>query len=191
MRFVTHTDFDFSTAGLYRKIEPLEKALVRIATCDEVIVSHHSKGVETINQARAGDYIIGSLHHAGSYVVTADRFATLYEQDPSDSRYYRTTETRRALLVLESVRFQASWGAEQNVPAGGMVIQTGDGLYGVDPLSFIRKYGRVDDRTDDQSVFVRLSDSLESQCIEAEKRFQINHLIDIDLRMKNRALFSG
>lgn len=191
MRFVTKDDFDFNTAGVYRKVEPLAKSLVRMATQIETIISHHSQGVETTNQAQVGDYIISSAQHDGSYVVSAHRFAELYEADPFDPRFYRATETRKALLVLEPVRFQANWGAEQNLPAGGMVIEAGEGIYGIDPFSFIRKYGRVDDSRSDNPVFTRLSDSLEWQRAEAEKRFLINHLHDIDLRLQNQALFSG
>ena len=192
MRFVTPADFDFALAGWYRKVKKLSFADVRQADHAEEIITHNSGGVETRNMAQPGDYILrGSSDRYGGqgYIVTADRFAEIYEIDPDLLDHYRNKEVRRALLVLDDVSFVSPWGVEQHINAGGVVVEAGPYIYGVDKFSFIKNYARADD-TESHSVFALLNEPLDVQHDKAQTAGRDNHLRDIVLRLENAQLFA-
>jgi hypothetical protein len=189
MKKVSKEDFDFSKAAEYRKIGLVPKVDVRVAETEETVISFASGGVETKNQALPGDYILkGSA--GGGYVIKSHRFFEIYEEDPVQRDSYRTKITRNGLLLLEDVSFVAAWGEEQVTKAGGVIIEAGPYVFGVDRDSFVREYGRVDDSAE-KTVFALVSDDLSHQRAEAEKRGLTNHLLDIDLRLANKALFES
>lgn len=63
--------------------------------------------------------------------------------------------------------------------AGGVVIDEGDYIHGVQGSSFDAKYARIDM---DEKVFIALNMPLEVQYYEAERRKLSAHMKDIRLR---------
>jgi hypothetical protein len=190
MRIVTKDDFDFSTGAEYRKTTPLVKKHVRVVTEIEKIISHHSTGVETENTAQIGDYIIKSSDEGDGYIILAHRFFEIYEEDPTNDLFYRAKVTRTGLTVLEDMKFIAPWGQEQNISAGGVIIEAGPYIYGVDIFDFIDGYGRVDD-SPEKATFAILNEPLENQLQKAKQLGLKNHISDIELRLKHENIFKN
>jgi hypothetical protein len=188
MKKVKYQDFDFSLAAEYRKVERLLKQHVSVATEKRSIVTYHSSGQETENSAQVGDYIIKTSEKDDGYVITRDRFAEIYEEDKLEPDYYCSKIIRSGLLTLEDVIFVAVWGKEQHVKAGGMIIDSGQHIYGIDGKSFVKKYGRVDQSTE-KNIFALLSDDLEYQLSKAKSLDLQNHIFDISTRMQYPEFF--
>ncbi|MDB5477760.1 MAG: hypothetical protein JWM96_255 [Alphaproteobacteria bacterium] len=184
-RFVTKADFDFSKGAEYRKAKLLSKSHIRMAEKEEKIISFHSTGKETQNTAMPGDYIIKTTEKGDGYIITADRFFEIYEDDAGDARYYRNKITRIALLILEDIRFIAPWGEEQNVASGGVIVDAGNYIYGIEKNSFITNYARVDNN-EAKEIFALVKDDLEEQLEKAVALKLENHILDIKTRLENK-----
>jgi hypothetical protein len=161
---------------------------VRVALQEEKIVTNHSSGKETENTAKPGDYIIKTSDKDDGYVILADRFFEIYEDDPTKERFYRNKITRIGLLTVEDIAFNTPWGEEQSVLAGGVVIEAGPYIYGVDKFSFIKNYGRTED-SPELNTFVMMDESLEIQLQKAKQLNLKNHIFDIELRIKHQNMF--
>jgi hypothetical protein len=176
-------DFDFDNAALYCKIEPLENTRVRCADKIETIITYHAHGIETQNIAQIGDYIIKGSRYGGSYIIRQHDFDTLYIERNGQ---YHARACRKAIMTIQDCSIMTPWDDVQHVRAGGMIIESGNNVYGVDRFSFIQNYGRADDAG---HCFVRLDESLAIQYRESQSRNLQNHMRDILLRESNPHFF--
>lgn len=141
-RKVTAGDVDFSAAPIFRKTATLKKADVVIAEREQEVETTLDGATETRNTARAGDRIVTGTK-GERYVIKADRFGQLYEEDPHDASRYLSRNRVRALQLQEAAEIVAPWGETQRVPAGGYVVQTLDNpqdVYLVSAEVFERTY---------------------------------------------------
>ena len=189
MKRVTKADFDFSKAAEYRKTILLAKSHVRVAEREEEIVSHHSEGIETVNIAYPGDYVIKTKVEGDGYVMQMHRFPQVYEEDTEHPGFYRNKVTRMGLLALEDCAFMTPWGQEQNLIAGGVLIEADEHIYGIDRHSFIRNYARVGKAPERETV-VAVSEPLEVQLEKVQALELSNHISDVRLRMAHISLFT-
>jgi hypothetical protein len=120
---------DFSQAQFYRKTSALSKAMVRVATAEEEVVTKYKddEKPETKNVANPGDYIITDSS-GGEYVIRAEKFDKLYEQDPNDAGRFVSKSVRKAVQLSDEGRlWKESWGHSgemQKVEAGGYATQS-------------------------------------------------------------------
>jgi hypothetical protein len=111
---------------------------------------------ETTNTAQPGDWIVTNLSPKqeplrdqdgceNTYVITADRFPTLYEA--TDGRNAHGT-VYRAKGVVEALRLPggfdiiAPWGERQQAPAGYLLL-SGDEVYGNNAETFAATYVEI------------------------------------------------
>jgi len=133
---------DFSNGRLARKY-----ARVRAwqATREEEIASEMQDGFrETTNTARPGDYIVENPD-GERYVMSADDFQPRYRPTDQESVYEPASEPVRVVELKEDVRFEAPWGEEMRIRAGGFLISNSpDDIYGIQADEFAKTYTYVD-----------------------------------------------
>jgi hypothetical protein len=122
-RFVTASNFDFSSAKVYRKTAKLDKSNIEISDGIQVISTIVNGKEETRNVADNGDYIITGFSHE-RYVIKASKFPKLYEEDPEEPDQYRSRNVVRAIQLTEAVEIEAPWGEIQRADAGGRICQS-------------------------------------------------------------------
>ena len=118
------------------------------------IVETHWNGKETTNTARKGDWIVTNLSanreplrdgkgREDKYVITADRFALLYE--PADASTGCGSAVYRAKGIVSALQFDggfdivAPWGERQTAPAGYLIL-SGAEVYGSNAETFRQTY---------------------------------------------------
>ena len=118
------------------------------------VVDTHWNGKETTNTAQKGDWIVTNLSpkreplrdgegREDTYVITADRFAKLYE--PADASAGGGSAVYRAKGVVSALRFDggfdivAPWGERQTAPAGYLILN-GAEVYGSNAETFRQTY---------------------------------------------------
>lgn len=141
-RKVTAGDFDFSEAPIFRKTAMLRKADVTTADREQEVETTIDGATETRNVARPGDRIVTGTQ-GERYVIRADRFDQLYEEDPHDASRYISLNRVRALQVPEAVEIMAPWGELQRTPAGGYVVQalsSPQDVYLIEHKAFMQTY---------------------------------------------------
>lgn len=114
--------FNFSNALVYRKIATLSKINVEIASKQQEVVTIIDGMEETRNIADIGDYIITGPK-GERYVLKAEKFGGLYEEDPADASRYISRNVIRALRLDEDVELTAPWGEKQRALRGSYVAQ--------------------------------------------------------------------
>jgi hypothetical protein len=105
--------------------------MAREAVIGEVVVSTTSAGVETVNTAREGDYVVMNLTQAReTYIVRGSTFRERYELDQALDEWSRyrplgrviALEVSEPLLTLLQVQspfyIEASWQALQTAMVG-------------------------------------------------------------------------
>jgi len=121
------------------------------------VVETRWNGTETTNTANRGDWIVTNLTpdaqplrdaegQLNVYVVSAERFAGLYEPTGTKKRrlgaVYRATSTVEAILFPGGFDILASWG-ERQVAASGYLIRNGGSVYGNHAQTFAATYEAV------------------------------------------------
>ena len=122
------------------------------------VVETHWNGKETTNSARRGDWIVTNLSpnrqelrdregRANTYVITADRFAELYEPADSNrnspgSAVYRAKGVVSAIPLEGGFDIVAPWGERQTSPAGYLILN-GTDVYGSHAETFRATYEAV------------------------------------------------
>jgi hypothetical protein len=110
-------------------------------------------GTETTNTAQPGDWIVTNLSPqqevlrdsqgtVNSYVITADRFPSLYEPAGGRNEYgaiYRAKGVVEAIHLPGGFDIVAPWGERQQAPAGYLLLN-GEEVYGNDVGTFATTY---------------------------------------------------
>ena len=154
------TPADFADAAKQLGTAPLRARKVgyvaaRKATRKEVVETRWN-GKETTNTAEPGDYIVTNLSplrrplhdsdgHLNIYVISADKFATLYEPTAETSEegdVYRAKGVVSALPLPGGFDILAPWGERQTGSAGYLLLN-GNEVYGANAQAFDATYERV------------------------------------------------
>jgi hypothetical protein len=155
---LTPDDFRHIARDLIRPVLRARKVgciAARPARAAEVIETRWN-GKETINTARAGDWVVVNLtprreplrDRAGNldtYIVAADRFAGLYEPTGERSELGAIC---RAKGVVDAIRLPggfdiaAPWGERQQAPSGYLILNGGE-VYGSNAETFAATYEPV------------------------------------------------
>ena len=117
------SDFDFAQAPVYRKTATLTKANIEIAQEAHDLVTMINGVEETRNRAEPGDHIVTGSQ-GERYIIKAAKFASLYEQDPSNPDAYISKNVVKAIRLSENTELTAPWGEKQRALAGGVVVQS-------------------------------------------------------------------
>lgn len=133
---------DVSNARLARKCA---RVRARQVTDAEEVASVMEDGFdETSNTARPGDYIVQNPT-GEQYVTSKDEFERRYRQTGQPDVYEPLFPPVRVLELADNVRFQAPWGEEMRIKAGGvLVIQDSGEIYGIQREEFRKTYEYVD-----------------------------------------------
>ncbi len=116
-------------------------------------------GVETVNIARKGDFIVTNLGPdrdalrgpdgaLNSYVIREERFAELYEPVGIDTFFgpaHRARGGVRAYRLIGGFDIVAPWG-ERMAAESGFLILNGDDVYGAHRDAFHRSYAQAPGR---------------------------------------------
>jgi hypothetical protein len=173
-------NYDFNQAGLYRKTATLDKANIVTAVGGEALTTIVNGQVETKNVAAEGDKIVTGSQ-GEQYIIKADKFPKLYEEDADNADRFVSKGVRKVLFLTEDTVIKASWGEEQFIKAGGAVVEDGDHAYGIEAKAFDETYGRANQ---DGKVVVAMSEPLETQRKIVQELGLDNHLNDIRARLK-------
>lgn len=133
---------DFSDGRLARKCA---RVRARHVTREEKIASEMHDGFrETTNTARPGDYIVENPG-GEEYVMSGEEFEQRYAKTDLEGVYEPTSAPVRVVKLDENVRFDAPWGEEMRIRAGGVLIAQGPGeIYGIQREEFEKTYEYVD-----------------------------------------------
>ncbi len=133
---------DFSAGRLARKCA---RVRARPAIREEQIASEMDDGFrETTNTARPGDYIVENPG-GEEYVMSGDEFEQRYRKTDVEDVYEPTSAPVRVVTLDENVRFDAPWGEEMRIRAGGVLIANSpDEIYGIQREEFDKTYEYVD-----------------------------------------------
>jgi len=118
----TREEFDFSRAKVFRKRAPLAKANVEVAARRQSVVTTVDGLEETRSVAEPGDRIVTGAR-GERYVIKAQKFDALYEEDAADPSRYRSKTLVRALPLKEDTELRAPWDEWQRAKKGGFVVQ--------------------------------------------------------------------
>jgi hypothetical protein len=113
-------------------------------------------GKESVDRARAGDWIVTNLNpqkeplrdrdgHLNTYVILADRFMNLYEPAGTHGELgtiYRARNVVDVLSLPGGFDIVAPWGERQTAPAG-YLIWSGPDVYGNNAQTFAATYELV------------------------------------------------
>jgi hypothetical protein len=117
------------------------------------VVETHWNGKETSNTARTGDFIVTNLSpqripwrdadgHLNAYVISADRFPSLYEPAAGRSEHgavYRATGLVSAIPLPGGLDIAAPWGERQTTAAGYLLCNDQE-VYGSSAEAFEGTY---------------------------------------------------
>ena len=117
-------------------------------------VETHWNGTATTNTAEPGDWIVASLSpkqevlrdsqgSVSTYVITADRFPSLYEATDGRNEHaaiYRAKRVVEALHLPGGFDIVAPWGEHQQSPAGYLLLNEGGEVYGNNAETFAATY---------------------------------------------------
>jgi hypothetical protein len=133
---------DLSGVRLARKCA---RVRARRVTRDEEVTSDMRDGFrETTNTARPGDYIVENPG-GEEYVVKGEEFEARYRRIGESKVYEPVSPPVRVLELEENVRFEAPWGEEMRIRAGGvLVIQDSGEIYGIQREEFQNTYEYVE-----------------------------------------------
>jgi hypothetical protein len=156
---LTPDDFNRIAKDLVRPVVRARKVgyVAARAARDGEVVETRRNGRETINRARAGDWVVANLTpqkqalrdsegHLDTYVIKADKFAGLYE--PTDDSnalgaIYRAKGVVSAIRLTGGFDIAAPWGERQRAPAGYLILN-GTEIYGNNAETFEATYELVD-----------------------------------------------
>ncbi len=138
------------------RVRKIGYVAARKATKNEVVETRWN-GKETTNTARAGDYIVTNLSpqrrplrddegHLNVYVISQDKFATLYEptaEQSEEGNVYRAKGVASALPLPGGFDILAPWGERQTGSAGYLLLRDNE-VYGVNAEAFDATYETVD-----------------------------------------------
>jgi hypothetical protein len=113
-------------------------------------------GPETVNTAKAGDWVATSLGadgevlrdragHANSYIIPAGDFPTLYAPVEGGNEFGRFHVARGVVAALHlsgGFEFLAPWGERQSAPDGYLML-SGSEVYGNNAETFTATYELV------------------------------------------------
>jgi hypothetical protein len=139
-----------------RKARKVTMIAARPATAGERIETQWN-GPETINTAKAGDWVATSLAadgevlrdragHPNSYVIPGGDFPTLYapaEGGNEFGRFYAARGTVAALHLSGGFEILAPWGERQTAPDGYLML-SGSEVYGNNAETFAATYEVVE-----------------------------------------------
>jgi hypothetical protein len=117
------------------------------------VVETHWNGKKTSNTARMGDFIVTNLSpdseplrdadgHLNVYVISADRFPSLYEPAAGRTEHgavYRARGLVSAIPLPGGLDIAAPWGERQTASAGYLLCN-GEDVYGVGQRAFEGTY---------------------------------------------------
>jgi hypothetical protein len=120
------------------------------------VVETYWNGKETSNTARRGDFIVTNLSpnsealrdadgHLNVYVISADRFPSLYEPAAARSEHgavYRAKGLASAIPLPGGLDIAAPWG-ERQTTSGGYLLLSGKDVYGISEGAFEETYELV------------------------------------------------
>lgn len=135
-------EIDLTNARLARKCA---RVRARQVTRVEEVASIMEDGFrETMNEARPGDYIVQNPT-GEQYVTGKDEFEQRYRQTEQQNVYEPISRPVRVVELNENVCFEAPWGEEMRIKAGGVLILRESGeIYGIQRDEFQRTYEYVD-----------------------------------------------
>ena len=125
-------------------------------------------GVETVNVAEPGDWIVTSLDHCraplrdesgalNAYVVQRNTFASLYRRAQGRNRYgahYRSQSEVLVLALDEGFDIVAPWGERQSADRGYLLLNGAD-VYGNHFETFRETYALVEGEDDKDAKLAR------------------------------------
>jgi len=146
----TTTDFkpidpaqiDLSGARLARKCANVH---ARRVTREEQVASEMRDGFrETENAAKPGDYVVENLG-GEEYVVKSEEFERRYRPTGQRDVYRPVTAPVKVVALHDNVRFEAPWGEQMRIRAGGILVVKESGeIYGIQREEFLDTYEYVD-----------------------------------------------
>ena len=136
------THIDWTHARLARKCA---RVRARQATRAEEVASVMEDGFrETRNEARPGDYIVQNPS-GEEYVTAKDTFEERYRQTEQQNVYEPISPPVKVVELDENVCFEAPWGEEMRIRAGGVLILRDSGeIYGIQRDEFQKTYEYID-----------------------------------------------
>jgi hypothetical protein len=140
-----------------RKARKVTMIAARPATAGERIETQWN-GPETVNTAKAGDWVATSLAadgevlrdragHPNSYIIPAADFPTLYAQVEGSNqfgRFHAARGTVAALRLSGGFEILAPWGELQTAPDGYLML-VGSEVYGNNAETFAATYEVLDE----------------------------------------------
>jgi len=133
---------------LYRK---KARVMIRPAAAGEVVATRIDGEFETVNAARAGDYVVRGVK-GELYVITPEALATRYgpaigDPDPQGFREYAAKGLCHAFQYEgPPATFEAPWGEEMSVRPGdfiGTSVLGSDQFYRIENSTFVATYFEV------------------------------------------------
>lgn len=162
---------DFSQSEMFARFSPVldaegvifqkkQNVFAKKAEAQEVVTTQTSDGVETVNTAETGDYLVKNQTAAGEvYVVKASKFAARYEWfgiGEGGFEEYRPTgrvtaveltpERCEAMDLPDVFHFEAPWGEAMVAKTGDFIVSPPDGaeVYRIARKEFFETYAEVE-----------------------------------------------
>jgi len=107
-----------------------------------IVVDDNGKSfVETTNKKlNVGDFFVTNQIEGqdNSYVVPAAKFVTLYTATEDKQIFNPIATDKTVYLIPEGLNlsFEAPWGGEMKIRAGGVMVPDGEKFYGINPEEF-------------------------------------------------------
>lgn len=118
MKKVLPSDFDFSKAQVFRKINCFKIKDVEFSTSEQEIVTRLNGNEEVLLKAYIGDAIINR-----QFVLSAKQFAKLYEKDSKNQIFISKNKVAK-LMLMEHSEIETPWGEIQHAKAGSFVVKS-------------------------------------------------------------------
>ena len=132
---------NFEGAPWYKKVS---RITARLAFEGETVVTVMRDGhAETTNTASDGDYVVTNPG-GEEYVVPKEKFLAKYKL-VEGNQYAPIAGPVRVIFVTTNVVFIASWGEEQRIKSGGVIVNNAGSVYGIQGPEFAETYAPCDE----------------------------------------------
>jgi hypothetical protein len=121
--------------------EVVDKILAEGGYKTVVIDDEGKPFVETTNKKiNVGDMLVTNqiAGYDNSYIISAEKFTKLYTEGSQPDIFNPAGEDRTVYVIPKglNLEFEAPWGGDMKIRAGGVLVPDGEKFYGINPEEF-------------------------------------------------------